>query len=265
MVSKTSLREVVRAHRWQEVADSLAERPDLKNVHDERGRNWLHLACMVPGEDEACLRTADVLLEFGYGIDDAAFTEGSWRATPLWHVISRGRNLRLAEHLLRLGANPNYCLFAAVWNEDLEGDSSSPQTRRRHRGRGGPGGHAVARRRRLEQIRACGGAAQGRSRSQRPQCGRLHGPASDAQEGQRSGAFPTLRPPWRQGERSRSRRSHGRATAASQAGSGLSGGRRDDGGPLTRQPCFRGAHRRQLPCRAPMRPDVVQPGSRALR
>lgn len=120
MVSKTSLREVVRAHRWQEVADSLAERPDLKNVHDERGRNWLHLACMAPGDDEACIRTADVLLELGFGIDAAAFTEGSWRATPLWHVVSRGRNLRLAEHLLKLGADPNYCLFAAVWNEDVE-------------------------------------------------------------------------------------------------------------------------------------------------
>lgn len=120
MVSKTSLREAVRAHRWREVADSLAERPDLKDVRDERGRNWLHLACMASGEDEACLRTADVLLELGYGIDDAAFTEGRWRATPLWHVISRGRNLSLAGHLLGLGADPNYCLFAAVWNEDVE-------------------------------------------------------------------------------------------------------------------------------------------------
>lgn len=118
MVSKTSMREAVRAHRWQEVAEGLADRPDLKDVPDERGRNWLHLACMAPGEDEASVRTADVLLALGFGIDDPAFTEGTWRATPLWHVISRGRNLKLAGHLLKLGANPNYCLFAAVWNED---------------------------------------------------------------------------------------------------------------------------------------------------
>lgn len=118
MVSKTSIREAVRAHRWQDVAAGLSERPDLKDVSDERGRNWLHLACMVPGEDEASIRTVDVLLALGFGIDDPAFTEGTWCATPLWHVIARGRNLKLAEHLLKLGANPNYCLFAAVWNED---------------------------------------------------------------------------------------------------------------------------------------------------
>jgi ankyrin repeat protein len=75
---------------------------------------------MAPGEDEASIRTVDVLLALGFGIDDPAFTEGVWRATPLWHVISRGRNLKLAEHLLKLGADPDHCLFAAVWNEDCE-------------------------------------------------------------------------------------------------------------------------------------------------
>jgi uncharacterized protein len=120
MVSKASMREAVRTHRWQEVAKGLAERPDLKDVSDDRGRNWLHLACMVPGEDEASIFTADVLLALGFRIDEPAFTEGAWCATPLWHVISRGRNLRLAKHLLKLGATPNYCLFAAVWNEDRE-------------------------------------------------------------------------------------------------------------------------------------------------
>jgi len=202
MVSKTSLREAVRAHRWQEVANNLAERPDLKNIHDERGRNWLHLACMTPGDDEACLRTADVLLEFGYGIDDAAFTEGSWRATPLWHVISRGRNLRLAEHLLRLGADPNYCLFAAVWNEDVEAIRLLLRYGADIEEGAGPGGHAVAGRCGVEQIRARGRVAQGRRRPERPQRRRLHGPAYDAQEGQRSGTFPAFRPPRRQREHS---------------------------------------------------------------
>ena len=120
MVSKTSLREAVRGHRWNDVAEGLEARPELMDVRDERGRNWLHLACMVPGESEASVQTADVLLGLGYGLDEAAWTEGAWRATPLWHAISRGRNLALAAHLLELGANPNFCLFAAVWNEDRE-------------------------------------------------------------------------------------------------------------------------------------------------
>ena len=70
MVSKTSMREAVRAHRWREVEDGLANRPDLKAVTDERGRNWLHLACMTPGDEEASLRTAQALLALGFGLDE---------------------------------------------------------------------------------------------------------------------------------------------------------------------------------------------------
>lgn len=119
MVSRTSLREAAREHRWQELEDGLAARSELLRVCDERGRNWLHQACMAPAEDAgASIRTVDLLLRLGLGIDDAAFTEGAWKATPLWHAISRGRNLVLAEHLLTLGCDPNFCLFAAAWNED---------------------------------------------------------------------------------------------------------------------------------------------------
>lgn len=120
MVSKTSLTESVRNHRWQEVARDLASRPDLLEVRDDKGRGWLHLSCMaLPGGDPAdSVRLADILIDLGLGIDDAAFVEGEWRATPLWHAVSRGRNLALAGHLLKRGANPNFCLFAAAWNED---------------------------------------------------------------------------------------------------------------------------------------------------
>ena len=120
MVSKTSLTESVRNHRWQEIAGDLAARPDLLGVRDEKGRGWLHLASMVPprGDPADSLRLADILLDLGLVIDDAAFTEGEWQATPLWHAVSRGRNLTLAGHLLKRGANPNFCLFAAAWNED---------------------------------------------------------------------------------------------------------------------------------------------------
>lgn len=115
MVSKTSLTESIRRHRIDEVREGLATRPDLLGVRDERGRNWLHLACATPGTPVAM---ADLLLGLGLGLDDAAFTEGEWRATPLWFSVSRGLNYPLAERLLKLGCNPNYSLFAAAWNED---------------------------------------------------------------------------------------------------------------------------------------------------
>lgn len=119
MVSRTSLTESIRRHRLDEVRDGLAGKPELLGYRDERGRSWLHLACSVPGTS---VEMADLLLGLGrglgLGLDDAAFTEGAWRATPLWFAVARGQNFALAEHLLALGCNPDFCLFAAAWNED---------------------------------------------------------------------------------------------------------------------------------------------------
>lgn len=119
MVSKTSIREEVRAFRWRALAESFAARPDLLEARDEKGRNWLHLCCATPGgAAEDSIRTADLLLDLGLGLETPAFMEGEWHATPLWYAISWGRNLPLARHLLERGSTPRFCLFAAVWNDD---------------------------------------------------------------------------------------------------------------------------------------------------
>ena len=121
-MSRTRLRELVRDFRTGEVAALLDAKPDLLRIRDERGRNWLHLACMrtlADGRTAAdSIRMADLLLAHGLGLNDPAFTEGAWQATPLWHAVAHGQNMALAEHLLKLGSTPDYCLFAAVWNED---------------------------------------------------------------------------------------------------------------------------------------------------
>lgn len=122
MASKTRLRELVREFRVEDVAGALDAKPELLDICDERGRNWLHLACMRTLEDgrtaSDSIRMADVLLARGLRLNDPAFTEGRWQATPLWHAVSHGQNLPLAGHLLKLGSTPDHCLFAAVWNED---------------------------------------------------------------------------------------------------------------------------------------------------
>jgi hypothetical protein len=121
MVSKARVRELVRTFDWTEVEKSLSERPALVMARDDRGRTWLHLCCATPlgsGRADASVRTADLLLSLGLGLEDAAFTEGTFRATPLWYSIAWGRNLVLAEHLLERGAVPENCLFAAAWNHD---------------------------------------------------------------------------------------------------------------------------------------------------
>jgi uncharacterized protein len=121
MVSKTSLLPLVRAFDWEAVAASLQERPSLVEYRDERGRNWLHICCATPlgGRDaRPSIRTADVLLDHGIDLNGHAFTEGKWRATPVWYCVAFGRNLKLAEHLLKLGASPQFSLYAAAYNRD---------------------------------------------------------------------------------------------------------------------------------------------------
>ncbi len=121
MVSKTRMNDLVRGHLWAEVKAAVEADPAILAYRDERGRNWLHICCMAKpkGSAEDSIRTADVLIDAGLGIDDAAFTEGEWRATPVWHTICQS-NHALTKHLLKRGASPDHSLFAACYNNDLE-------------------------------------------------------------------------------------------------------------------------------------------------
>jgi ankyrin repeat protein len=119
MVSKTRMIELVRGHKADAVERALAENRALLAYRDERGRNWLHLCCMArPTEgSRPSIRTAEVLLRL-YGVNEPAFVDGNWKATPLWHAIAFGRNVPLAKFLLSRGSDPNHCLFAAAYNDD---------------------------------------------------------------------------------------------------------------------------------------------------
>ena len=122
MASKTSLLGAVRAFDWKAVDQDLQERPDLLGHREERGKNWLHVLCSTKlkgRKPAASIKTADVLLEHGIDLHAHAFTEGTWKATPVWWCVSWGRNLALAAHLLKRGATADYSLFAACWNDDV--------------------------------------------------------------------------------------------------------------------------------------------------
>ena len=68
----------------------------------------------------ASVRVADLLLERGLRVDEPAFVLEDWHATPLWHAISRGHNLVLAAHLLQRECDPDHCLWAAAYGDDVD-------------------------------------------------------------------------------------------------------------------------------------------------
>lgn len=132
VISKTRMQNLVKEFRVDEVAAGLREKPALLKYRDERGRNWLHLCASVnvstawsrgaskkPGVNPRdSVKLAALLLDRGIDVNAPAFTEGSWRATPLWYAIARGRNLPLARFLLHSGSTPEHCLWAACFHED---------------------------------------------------------------------------------------------------------------------------------------------------
>jgi ankyrin repeat protein len=125
LASKTRMLELVREFRWTDVEATLEEKPELLGVRDEKGRSWLHICCSVNPKRRKLrpadsVRMADVLLDAGLDVNAAAFREGNWQATPLWYAVARGENLTLARHLLERGSDPNHCLWAAAYRDDVE-------------------------------------------------------------------------------------------------------------------------------------------------
>lgn len=116
---------LVQQCRWKDVRAAVRESPGLIGYRDKRGRNWLHLCCGLDIRKRGLkatdsIRTAEVLLEAGLDINEGAFSEGRWKATPLWYSIAFGKNVALAAYLLKRGSDPNHCLWAAAYNDDAD-------------------------------------------------------------------------------------------------------------------------------------------------
>lgn len=125
MISKTKMLPLVEQCRWKAVKEAIDENPGLIGFRDEKGRNWLHLCCSVDIKKRRVkaadsIKTAEILLKAGLDINQEAFSEGKWKATPLWYSIAFGKNLALSEYLLKRGSDPNHCLWAAANNDDAD-------------------------------------------------------------------------------------------------------------------------------------------------
>lgn len=121
-VSKTKMLALVKALDWKGVDSALRQEAELLDYRGKRGENYLHICCGIDISKHRLrardsIRSVDVLIRAGLDINREAFREGQWKATPLWYVIARGKNLELAKHLLKRGASPEYCLWAAAYND----------------------------------------------------------------------------------------------------------------------------------------------------
>lgn len=128
-MSKVRIIEAAKALDLPSVRALLGGKPALLRVVDRQGLNLLHLASAAsPAElkvpESAAVRLADFLLSQGLGIDAQVATGSGRGCTALWFAVGRGRNLTLARHLLKRGADvktaPGGGLFAAGWYEDLK-------------------------------------------------------------------------------------------------------------------------------------------------
>jgi len=115
----------VQEFRWRDVKAAIGENPELIGFRDKKGRNWLHLCCSVNIKKRRVkaadsIKTAEIFLGVGLDINQEAFSEGEWKAIPLWYSIALGENLALSESLLKHGSDPNYCLWAAANRNDAD-------------------------------------------------------------------------------------------------------------------------------------------------
>jgi uncharacterized protein len=124
-MTKTALLNYAKDWNWKAITRLLEQDRSLAQVRDDKGWTPLHVCarrrCTDSAQVPASIATARVLLAAGTDIN-ATYEIGEggeiFLASALWHAITWGRNQSLATFLLESGADPNHCLWAAVWADD---------------------------------------------------------------------------------------------------------------------------------------------------
>jgi len=125
-ISKSRFFEAVRTWSARTVAAAVREDAGLVSRRDPSGRTALHLCARQKASRAMkapdAIATARVLLAAGADLDAIhPIRDGHeiFPATAVWHAVAWGRNRKLAAYLLRRGADPNNCMFAMVYADDL--------------------------------------------------------------------------------------------------------------------------------------------------
>jgi ankyrin repeat protein len=95
---------------------------------ESSGKNALHYLCGIsvgdgPGKADASLKILKFLLAGGMDINSIHRIPDKncdFPAMPLWYAYTRGRNEKLYKYLLKNGAEPDHCMWAIAWYDDVE-------------------------------------------------------------------------------------------------------------------------------------------------
>ncbi|MES1159435.1 MAG: ankyrin repeat domain-containing protein [Bacteroidota bacterium] len=134
-----------------QVKELLQKEPGWLDWSEDSGKNALHYLCGLPlskdssnakagvpaskpassaggGQPASTAATGLQLLKYliKAGMDINAVHKipdercGFFPATPLWYAYTRGRNEKMVAWLLANGADPEHCMFAIAWYDDVK-------------------------------------------------------------------------------------------------------------------------------------------------
>jgi ankyrin repeat protein len=126
-MDKRAFIKSVRNWEFAAVKSAVASDPALSTYKDQIGKTALHHCSEINAAKTglpvaASVKTARLLISAGADVNAVRIImdEGEeFHARPLWYAVAWGKNLELARFLLDNGADPNGCMWAAVWDQDL--------------------------------------------------------------------------------------------------------------------------------------------------
>jgi ankyrin repeat protein len=106
----------------------LAQKHEWIQWEEKDGKNALHYLCAVPlhknrRKQELSLPIMKFLINEGMDINSVHRIMDKnciFPATPLWYAYTRGRNEKLYQWLLSEGADPEHCMYAIAWYDDVD-------------------------------------------------------------------------------------------------------------------------------------------------
>ena len=120
--------DAIKSLDFESLRELLAIKPEWIQWQQENGKNGLHFLCGIPlagdvKKQKLSLEILKSLLKRGMNMNSIHEIEEPdcfFPATPLWYAYAKGRNEKIYSFLLDRGADPENCMFAIAWNDDVK-------------------------------------------------------------------------------------------------------------------------------------------------